>query len=63
MPGKTAAKAYTLRIELQDIEPLVWRRLLVDMAIRRWASCITTSKPRWPGLKALNALIGSPTSS
>lgn len=30
MSRKTAAKAYTLRIELQNIEPLVWRRLLVD---------------------------------
>lgn len=30
MSRKTAVKAYTLRIELQDIEPLVWRRLLVD---------------------------------
>ncbi len=30
MSRKSAAKAYTLRIELQGIEPLVWRRLLVD---------------------------------
>ena len=30
MSRKSAVKAYTLRIELQDIEPLVWRRLLVD---------------------------------
>ena len=30
MSRKSAVKAYTLRVELQDIEPLVWRRLLVD---------------------------------
>ena len=30
MSRKTAVKADTLRIELQYIEPLVWRRLLVD---------------------------------
>ena len=30
MALNSAVKAYTLRIELQDIEPLVWRRLLVD---------------------------------
>ena len=30
MSRKAAMKAYTPRIELQDIEPLVWRRLLVD---------------------------------
>lgn len=30
MSRKTTVKAYTLRIELQDIESLVWRRLLVD---------------------------------
>ena len=30
MSRKTAVKADTLRIDLQNIEPLVWRRLLVD---------------------------------
>ena len=30
MSRNTAVKAYTLRIELQNIEPLVWRRLLAD---------------------------------
>ncbi|MDV7397781.1 plasmid pRiA4b ORF-3 family protein, partial [Arthrospira platensis SPKY1] len=27
---QTAVKTYTLRVELQDVEPLVWRRLVLD---------------------------------
>ena len=30
MSRKSVVKAYTLRIELQEVEPLIWRRLLVD---------------------------------
>lgn len=30
MPRQTAVKTYTLRIELQNVEPLVWRRLVLD---------------------------------
>ena len=30
MSRKSAVKAYTLRVELQGVEPLVWRRLVLD---------------------------------